>query len=168
MTGFRQIVAVSLLCALAFACGCGAEEPAGLDAAAWVQEVRSAHAAADAALQAGQAQAALERLNAALSLPVPADVQAEHHRVVHQDLLFRVAQAQLQVGHSGEAWATADRGLGLGTAQDLFTANLLIARGQALEAEHRDTEAAASYYEALVINRVLLGAALGRREAEAP
>jgi hypothetical protein len=169
MNRLRQAAAIMLLCTLGFAVGCGpAQHEADVEAAQWVADVRSAHAAADGALRAGQAQAALARLDAALAAEVPVEVQPEHRRAVHQDLLFRAAQVHLQAGRSGDARAAAERGLGLGRAVDLFTANLLIARGQALEADGRDTEAAASYYEALEINRVLLGKALGQPDAGVP
>ena len=174
MSRLRHAVAALLLCAFGLAGACGAERAEDADVeldvetAQWVADVRRAHEAADTALRAGQVQAALQRLDGALAANVPSEVQPEHRRAVHQDLLFRVAQAQLQAGRSGEARAAAERGLALGRAADLFTANLLIARGQALEADKRDTEAAASYYEALEINRVLLGAALGQPEAGVP
>jgi hypothetical protein len=156
----------SSLCGLGLLWGCAAEPAADADTAQWIAVVRSAHTAADAALGAGRPDTALERLDGALSAPVPPDVRAEHRRAVHQDLLFRVAETQLRIGQGRQAQAAAERGLALGRATDLFTANLLIARGQALQAEHRDTEAAASYYEALDINRALLDAALGQPEED--
>jgi hypothetical protein len=168
MNRLAHAVAVWLLCALALGGCAGDERAASMDAAQWVADVRSAHAAADSALRAGQVQTALERLDAALAAEVPIEVLPEHRRAVHQDLLFRAAQAQLQAGHNDQARAAAERGLALGRAATLFTANLLVARGQALQADDRDTEAAASYYEALEINRALLDAALGRPDAGVP
>jgi hypothetical protein len=87
---------------------------------------------------------------------------------VHQDLLFRIARAELARGRSTEALAVADRGLALGPARDLFTANLLVARGEALEKLGRGPQAASAYFEALEINRKLLHDALGPTDAGAP
>ena len=170
MSRLRAAIAFALLLASWAGAGCAGESAPELevDAADWVDGVRRAHAAADAALSAGQVQVALERLSAALETPVPPQVQPEHRRVVHQDLCFRIAQAQLSQGRAGDARVAVERGLALGRAKDVFSANLLIARGAALEAEGRDTEAAASYYEALEINRALLDTALGQSDAGTP
>jgi hypothetical protein len=62
----------------------------------------------------------------------------------------------------------ADNGLRLGRADDIFCSNLLAARGRALAALGRDTEAASSYHEALEIDARLLHAALGRGRAGGP
>ena len=84
------------------------------------------------------------------------------------DLLFRIARAELEAAQPDQALAAADRGLALGRDNTLFCANLLIARGEALEKLGRDTEAASSYYEALEINRKLLDHVLGAGDAGPP
>lgn len=142
--------------------------PAPLDAAGWVERVRSTHVAADADVQAGQLERALARLQAAALEPVPWLVHPEHLRVVRQDLWFRVAQLELRAKRPELAFAHANHGLTFGRAGDVFTANLLIARGEALEATGHDSEAAASYYEALQINAGLLRATLGSPDAATP
>jgi predicted negative regulator of RcsB-dependent stress response len=141
-----------------------AEPPPVLDAKAWLEEVEHAHVTADTG-SAAQASAAL---NEALALPVSHEVSAMHRRVVHQDLLFRLSRAAIDAGHLEDALAAADRGLALGEQSDVFTANLQLARGEALEALGRATEAASAYFEALEINRKLLHHVLGARDAGPP
>ena len=139
-----------------------------LDAAGWVESVRSAHVAADAELRAGNLERAVAKLQAAALQPAPTQVHADHLRVVRQDLWFRVAQLELRAKRPELAFAYANQGLTFGRAHDLFTANLLIARGEALEATGHDTEAAASYYDALQINAALLRTALDTPDGGAP
>ena len=82
-------------------------------------------------------------------------VSQQHSRVVLQDLLYRVAM--LDVEHRPEdAVLETERGLLLGRHDDIFCGNLLAARGRALAALGRDTEAASSYHEALEIDERLL------------
>lgn len=139
-----------------------------LDAAAWVERVRAAHLRADGHVRAGDVERALVELQAAVETAAPDTVHPEHARVARQDLWFRIAQLELGRGRASVAIASTDTGLALGRARDLFTANLLIARGEALEAEGRRTEAAASYFEALQINARLLRTALGSADAGEP
>jgi tetratricopeptide (TPR) repeat protein len=149
----------------------GADAPsthAPLDAAGWVESVRSAHAAADADLQAGKLDKALVELQAAALAPAPVQIHPKHLRVVRQDLWFRVAQLELRAKRPELAFAYANQGLTFGRENDVFTANLLIARGEALEATGHDTEAAASYYDALQINAALLRTALDTPDGGAP
>jgi tetratricopeptide (TPR) repeat protein len=150
------------LCALH---GCGRErEPVSqLDATEWLDQIALAHAEAD--LPAGEPSARLEQ---ALALPVPSDVLPMHRRVAHQDLLFRIGRAELAAKHFDRALAAADRGLALGQQTDMFTGNLLIVRGEALEALGRATEAASAYYDALEINRKLLQHVLGEAQDAGP
>ena len=138
------------------------------DAAAWVERVRVAHLRADDHARAGEVERALVELRAAVETAAPDAVHPEHLRAARQDLWFRIAQLELARARASVAIASTDAGLALGRARDVFTANLLIARGEALEAEGRRTEAAASYFEALQINAQLLRAALGSADAGAP
>lgn len=163
--GWLVIGAALALCGVA---GCGSTEPRDerleLDATAWLERVERAHVTADLD-PAPQANAALRE---ALALPVPSDVSAAHRRVVHQDLLFRIARAELDAGQLEAALAAVDRGLALGQQPDVFAANLHIARGEALERLGRDAEAASAYYEALEINRKLLHHVLDAADAGPP
>jgi tetratricopeptide (TPR) repeat protein len=158
----RALISILIGCALLCACGQGEPVPSE-SAGTWLLAIEQAHARADAV-----SPAAREALQAALTLPVPAEVKAEHSRIVHQDLLFRLARTELADSRSVEALAAADRGLALGRAPDLFVANLLVARGEVLEKLGRKTEAASAYLEALEINRKLLHDALAPTDAGSP
>lgn len=149
--------------------GCAAreDEPGAAErtaAAAWVGAARGAHAAADAALERGDHDAARTALRAAWDRPAPPAVSTEDVRVVKQDLAYRLAEVELGAGEPARALAWTDRGLEQGRARDLFTANLLVARGRAQEALGNETEAAGSYFEALEINDDLLRRTLGEGE----
>ncbi len=148
------------LFALLLALGaCAQAEPEAApspSAAEWLMSVRSAHLQADGALSAGELERAASVLRGVAGVGVPSEVSTEHGRVVLQDLMFRLAEVELERAQHDAALVAADAGLAHGRGDDVFTANLLIARGAALEAKGRDTEAAASYYEALEINRALL------------
>jgi len=104
-----------------------------------------------------QTRPQLERL---LAEPLPAAWSARDARLVKQDIHFRLACLDLDAQKPQAALTRADAGLALGQHSDLFTANLLIARGQALENLHRDLEAAEAYHQALQINEILLAQAL--------
>ena len=167
-----------LLCALAlFACADAEQhEPAEQatiarperpDASEWLAGVQRAHARADAALAAGHPEGASSALHHAIEQTVPNELAAEHARVVQQDLWYRLATIDLQSAPA-QALLEAEHGLALGRGSDLFSSNLLTARGRALQALGRDTEAASSYHEALAIDERLLQAALGHGQAGGP
>ena len=143
--------AVAIALAMLCVAGCGSDR-----AAQWVEQVESAHAAADAALEDGKTDRAREVLEQAFRRTVPPSVQETDARVVRQDLAYRLAELELGAGRAEAAEEHASRGLGLGKAEDVFTANLYIARGRAREALGRDIEAAEDYHEALKINDALL------------
>jgi hypothetical protein len=98
---------------------------------------------------------------------VPEGVGSDHARVVQQDLWYRLATIDLATAPA-QALLDSDRGLALGRGLDLFSSNLLTARGRALSALGRDTEAASSYHEALAVDERLLQAALGKGQAGGP
>jgi predicted negative regulator of RcsB-dependent stress response len=162
------ITAAGLALALCFTHGCSPRDDVDdvddVEPSAWLADLERAHAAADT----DPPEAASTVLREALALPVPPEIRPAHRRVVQQDLLFRIARAELDGGHSAAALAAADRGLALGGDTDIFRANLWIARGEALVALGRDTEAASSYYEALELNRKLLSQVLGAVGAGTP
>lgn len=148
------------LVVLVFVAGCGNGDA---DAAAWISHASSASRTADEALARGDADAARAALQAIVSAEVPSSVADRDRRVLRADAFYRLAEIELSGGSPTEALGLADRGLAEGRAEDLFTANLLVARGRALEAVGRDADAAEEYHAALLINEALLREALGRR-----
>ena len=170
MNGGAQVLRRCALAALLALAGCSegrdaAEPVAGAgrtanDAREWLDRIASAHAHADEALAAGQPDRARTFLNAGLAREVPAEIAGEHARALRQDLWYRLSAIGLALEPS-QALREADQGLALGRHDDLFSANLLVARGRALQALGRDTEAASSYHEALQIDERLLNAVLG-------
>ena len=162
----RWLVLAGAAFALCVAHGCKSEsgQPSQLDAMEWIDEVERAHAEADRDAPADASRV----LRKALAAKVPSDVLPRHRVVVHQDLLFRIARAELDAARPAQALAAADQGLLLGRDPSLFAANLFVVRGEALERLGRDTEAASAYYEALEINRKLLHHLLAARDAGQP
>lgn len=138
--------------------GCGHESP-GRD---WVARTETAHRRADEALARGDFTAGREALAGLLATPPPAGVSAEDRRLIEQDALFRLALLEIGAGRADVALGWADQGLRIGRHDDLFSANLLVARGRAHEALGQDAVAAEDYHAALVINEGLLGQVLGR------
>jgi predicted negative regulator of RcsB-dependent stress response len=149
------------------ACSAGSEPEALSAASDWLAIVQRAHSRADEAIATGQTDRARAALETALDAAVPSSVRAEHARVVRQDLWFRVATIDAEQ-RPADAVLAADNGLSLGRHDDIFCSNLLAARGRALAALGRDTEAASSYHEALEIDERLLHAALGQGQAGGP
>ncbi len=123
---------------------------------AWVADQARIHAELDAALTAGKTQWAEETLLAALAERAPVGVEPEILALVRKDQLFRLADIYLVMGEPQRALDASDRGLALGDGRDLFTANLHIARGKALEALERAPEAAVALHRALLISDGLL------------
>jgi tetratricopeptide (TPR) repeat protein len=148
-----------------FALGC--DEPAaspGESASAWVDALRDAHQNADAAEQRGDLAAAAAALSPLASAPAPGAVAGTHARAARQDVYFRLASLAAVQGDHEAARAAADAGLALGRGDDVLTANLLIARGEAQEALGEREGASADYLAALRINEVLLDAVLAEEE----
>lgn len=125
------------------------------DGSAWAEHVQASSQRADRAIAEGDLEAAREALDALVD-PAPGSVSPEDRRVVAQDACYRRARLELSANAPEAAVAWADRGLALGTYDDVFTANLLVARGQARERLGRATDAAADYHEALLVNESLL------------
>jgi tetratricopeptide (TPR) repeat protein len=148
--------AALLLLAGALLAGCAAE-PAGSE---WFLSVQAASEQADRLEAAGDAAGARAALEEALSRPA-SGVHPGDARALRQDLLFRAGCLELASGRHDAARAQAEQGLALGRVQDVFTANLLILRGRALEAAGDARAAGRDYHDALVINEALLDAALG-------
>ena len=157
MRGRANPVVVLLVLVLA-ACGGHAE---GGEARAWLTRVEAAHHAATTLLLSGDADAAQRALVAAVDLTPPGRVSARDARVLRQDLLYRLTELDLLRNRPHEAEIWADRGLALGEASDIFTANLLIARGRARQVQDHATAASRDYHAALIVSEALLEASLG-------
>ncbi len=121
--------------------------------AEWLAAAQAAHGSADG----GEGRAALEDF---LARSVPAGVQSDDARVVRQDAAYRLARVMLAEGDAEAAETVATSALEEGEKEDVFTANLYVVRGQALEALGRPVRATMDYHDALLINEVLLEAAL--------
>lgn len=146
--------------------GCAMEGDGGPRGAAspssWVEGAARANRTADQAIARNDLDAARTALTQALGAEVPRGVSPEDARVVRMDLLFRLSDVELRDGNAARAADRADEGLNLGAHDDVFTANLLVARGKAREALGREREAAGDYFDALEINEKLLEGALGQ------
>jgi len=142
----RHSLLLAWLLAVATACAPSPE-------AEWLAAAQSAHGD----VETGEGGAALEDF---LARSVPAGVQSDDARVVRQDAAYRLARLLLAGGDAAEAEAVANAALDEGDKEDVFTANLYVVRGQALEAQGRPVRATMDYHDALLINEVLLEAAL--------
>jgi tetratricopeptide (TPR) repeat protein len=132
----------------------------------WVEGAARANQTADEAIARGDLAAARQSLAEALASEIPRGVSPDDARVVRMDLLFRLSEVELRAGNAARAADRADEGLNLGARDDVFTANLLVARGKAREALGREREAAGDYFDALEINEKLLEGALGQEDGE--
>jgi tetratricopeptide (TPR) repeat protein len=155
----RALVGLALLLA-ALAGACASRSDAPQPPEDWLSAVQAAHMTADDALADERFDQAHAALQAALDTPARADLHPDHVRVVRQDLCFRLAQIELARDDAEQALSYADRGLALGHGDDVFTANLWVARGKAQEALAQPADAATCYQQALAINQRLLRAAL--------
>lgn len=73
-----------------------------------------------------------------------------------QDVAFRLGKVMLDERKPAEALEVCTRGLALGEHDDLFTANLLILRGNVQQELGKSLAAAEDFHQALVINEKLL------------
>lgn len=161
----RRLAALALLGVLAVV-GCARARRAG--DSRWIAEAEHRHAVADQELQGGNVRAARDALRGLVDAPAPGDVPAPDRRSILQDTYFRLAEIDLGARNPRAALASAERGLALGRADDLFVANLLVVRGAAHEALDDGAAAAADYHEALVINDKLLADSLRGGAGAAP
>lgn len=153
----RRIAGIALVALVLVAGGCRT----GPSAADWIAAGDVAVRAAEKALAGGDGASARRVLEEFLDAPRPSDMAADDRRVLVQDAAFRLADVELRAGRAEAARAVAERGLAEGRGVDVFTANLLVARGRAFEALGRPGEAVEDYHAALVVNEALLAAALG-------
>jgi hypothetical protein len=112
---------VALVCA---ASACATEEPV------WMDQVESAHRAADAASSDTERRRAAERLEQAY-LSVPAD-DASTVVWVRQDLCVRIGRAAFDRSELASALRWAERGLELSQVANIALADLLRLQGEAL------------------------------------
>lgn len=77
-------------------------------------------------------------------------------RQMLQDIALRLGQVLLDERKAGEALEACARGLALGVGDELFTANLLILRGNIYEELGKPLSATEDFHRALVINEKLL------------
>lgn len=134
------------------------------DTGRWVDDAQRASREADRAVSKGNLAAAREILKDLAEKSVPAGLARQDGLVVRKDACFRLAMLELQAGRPENALGWSERGLGLDRRNDLFTANLLVAKGSALEALGKDAQAAGSYQRAMHINQKLLDAELKAKD----
>jgi hypothetical protein len=150
------VVALFILASFTGACSAtrGAED--------WVTQAESAHHVADERLGQGDVEGARNALRSATESKVPKGANPEDARVVRQDLYYRLAALELSQDKPNDAehWATV--GLEIGRGADVFTANLYIARGKALEKRGDASGASRDYHDALLITESLLDKSLGK------
>jgi hypothetical protein len=170
-----RALAIVVLSLLTYACSRADEPPPHVesradryDARDWLASMEHAHRGADEAMGTGNVDRARELLRGGFDTLVPPGMASEDARVVRQDLAFRLAELDLDAGNAVSAIEWADRGLALGEADDVFTANLLIVRGRAREAAGGDREAVSDYFRALEINEALLRRTLDGTPPEGP
>jgi hypothetical protein len=149
-----RCVAGAILVAVGIA-GCSARQPAER----WTAMTARAHREADRRLDAGDTAGARARLLALVDAQKAHAADSTERRLALQDSYFRLARLALGDHDPRQALEFADAGLTYGTAPHLFVANLLVARGAALEATGDARAAAADYQRALVINEALLAEA---------
>lgn len=109
-----------------------------------------AHTRADAAIAAGNFDAAREALSTLKG----------RGGFIERDAWFRLATVELRAGKADAAITNADRGLALGRPADIFTVNLLMARAAAYKATGDLTKASEDLHAAIVVIDELFNKAL--------
>ena len=127
---------------------CGRQGP---PAARWIAEARAISRADAGAAQVGA-------LVAFAAQPVPVEISADDQRRVLQDVYGQLC-TQAAASTDASRWATA--GLGLGEADDAFTARLHLCRGRAFESQGATRAAIADYARVQAIDLSLLERLVG-------
>ena len=130
----------------------------------WLDEVSRANEMADQAIAEGQLDTARNALRNIVDRSIPSGIAPEDGRVVIQDLCYRLGEIELMDSQPSRAIEWVERGLALGAANDVFTANLFVVRGRAHEALDDDQSAISDYYRALEITETLLRQSLPEQE----
>lgn len=144
---------IAAVVALMVLAGCAQRRSADGD---WLADATRRHARADELLDRGDEAGARAQLAAVVDTLAPLGDADDDRRRVLQDTHYRLAALDLRAHDPSAALLQAERGLTLGGGQDLFVANLLVARGAAHEARGEAPAAAADFHAALLINEVLL------------
>jgi hypothetical protein len=152
---FRALIPVVVV-ALATLLGCSARD----GASDWVARAEAANQEADRRLSAGDVDGARGVLKAAVAAGVPGSAKPADARALRQDLYYRLASLELGKARPKDAADWATRGLELGRAKDVFTSNLLIVRGRALEQQGDPRGASRDYHDALLVTEALLDVSL--------
>ena len=152
----RHVLATAV--ALLALAGCSQRQRAGGDD--WLAEATRRHALADELLDRGDEPGARAQLAGVVDALAPRGDADDDRRRVLQDTYYRLAGLDLRAHDASGALLQAERGLTLGGGQDLFVANLLVARGAAHEARGEAPAAAADFHAALLINEQLLADSL--------
>ncbi len=137
----------ALMAMLGLGLGACASEPG---TASWARDLEVRRATAEAQTRAGETDAASATLRGILAMEAP---EATDPRVTSllADTHFALGSVLMSLGQPGEARVVATRGLALGEAGEVFTANLHALRAMALEAEGRPLDALTDYEAALAI-----------------
>jgi tetratricopeptide (TPR) repeat protein len=115
------------------------------------------HARVDELLQLGRLSDAERQLDSMWrTLPESQELSSRLRGQALQDVAFRLGQVMLDEKKTAEALEVCTRGLALGEHDDLFTANLLILRGNIQQELGKSLAAAEDFHQALVINEKLL------------
>jgi predicted negative regulator of RcsB-dependent stress response len=115
------------------------------------------HARVDNLLRAGESRKAERELDRMRRELLRGHAEStEFGRQALKDVAFRLGQVMLDENKPSEALDVCTRGLALGEKDDLFTANLLILRGNVQQELGKSSAAAEDFHQALVINEKLL------------
>ena len=156
----KRAASAALVALLALA-GCSQRRSA--DGGDWLADATQRHALADELLDRGDEPGARAQLAAVVVVERASrgnvDADDDRRRML-QDTYYRLAGLDLRGQDASGALLHAERGLALGGGQDLFVANLLVARGAAHEARGEAPAAAADFHAALLINEQLLADSL--------
>lgn len=131
------------------------------DAVLWMNEAVRVNRLADEAMARGDRESAYAALIGFVQNKDALREARFDKSAVLMDAYFRLAEMALAARNAPAALLWSSRGLALGAANDLFTANLYIAKGHAALALGDDTMAGESFHKALAINEALLSIALG-------
>lgn len=149
----------ALFSALVLVSACSGRTETG----SWIERAETAHHDADRLLSQGDVAGARNALRTLAESEIPKNARPEDARIVRQDLYSRLATLEAEHAEPKEAVRWATQGLSLGRGEDVFTANLEIVRGRALERLGDANGASRDYHDALVITEALLDLSLGGR-----
>ncbi len=157
-----QLVLVFICMIFLSACPGPGDSPAGDGSVVkWLEQVQRVHRSVDVDLDRGELDKARTSLKKLLNTKAPDGVDHGVLSSVLQDVYFRLAGVEIRQSQWDVALRWVKRGLSLGCHDDVFCANLYIAKGHALEKSGDDAGAIKSFNKALQINERLLDDLLG-------